>query len=585
MKSKWVPTPLVEGSKCGRLPVRPASPPGRGGVLISLWQVFRFLALLLSLRFRRITPRQKAILVREFLERRGGLWIKISQTLASRQDALAEVYCNELGKLFDSATAFPWEQARQVMEESLGRRVEEVFDDFSEEPIAAASIGQTYRARLRWNGADVAVKVRRPYVETIFRRDLRLVRVLAAILDRIPRFQHLHPLDMHGELELMLLEELDYRVEATLIRDMRRNLKKHHVYVPRVFSRYCNREVLVMSFVEGVLMTHYLRVLEEDRLRVADWLKENEIKPRKLARSIYFSCQRQVFEDNLFHGDLHPGNIMLLRKNRFALLDFGAVGTLDLNTRRQVMLYHRLVGEGDLSKAMLVLIHMSSPVPCIDLASLLRRLVRVSQKSLRFMTVKGLPYEERIYSDATNRQLRMLGEARIPVSWDFLRAQRTFTVLEMSLRQLDPKIEPMKLSHAYFKVRERRELESAGGELRQLLSHIEMIANDAGTLLRDLSDAKAFAGNMWGLHPDAMAIRFVRFVAGLVTNGLLLVLATVLLLWGAQHHAQLVPRLFQGSVSWVAQAVPPLAEWSWLGLCLLALVAYRIAAAARRSFG
>ncbi len=257
--------------------------------MVSLWQVARLIALLFSLRFRRIGPRQKAILVREFLERRGGLWIKISQTLASRHDALPEVYCDELGKLFDSATAFPWEEARRVIEESLGRPVEEVFGEFSQVPIAAASIGQTYRARLRWNDANVAVKVRRPYVEAVFRRDLRLVRVLASILERIPRFQHLHPLDMHGELELMLLEELDFRVEATLIRDMRRSLKKHRVHVPRVFFRYCNREILVMSFFEGVLMSDYLRVLDEDPLRVADWQAENEIDPRKLARRIYLN--------------------------------------------------------------------------------------------------------------------------------------------------------------------------------------------------------------------------------------------------------------------------------------------------------
>jgi ubiquinone biosynthesis protein len=585
VKTKWVPTPLVDGSKRGNLPVQPASPPSRGGVFGSLWQVLRFLALLLSLRFRRTAPRQKAILVRGFLERRGGLWIKISQTLASRHDALPDVYCDELGKLFDSATAFPWEQARRVMEESLGRPLGEVFAEFSEEPIAAASIAQTYRARLRWNDADVAVKVRRPYVETIFRRDLRLVRVLAGILERIPRFQHLHPLDMHGELELMLLEELDFRVEATLIRDMRGSLRKHRVHVPRVFSRYCNREILVMSFVDGVLMSDYLRALDEDRVRVADWLAENEIDPRKLARRIYFSCQRQVFEDNLFHGDLHPGNIMLLRRNRFALLDFGAVGTLDLNTRKQVMLYHRLVGEGDLSRAMLVLIHMSSPVPRIDVASFLRRLVRVSQKSLRFMTVKGLPYEERIYSDATSQQLRMLGKARIPVSWDFLRAQRTFTVLEMSLRQLDPKIEPMKLSNRYFRVRERRERKSAGGELRQLLSYIETIATDAGTLLRDMSDARVLAGKIWGLSLGAEGARFVHFVAGIVTKGLALVFAMLLLFWAIQHHAQLVPRWIQRLLSAAGQGVPPLTELSWLGLCLLVLLAYRIAAAVRRSFG
>jgi predicted unusual protein kinase regulating ubiquinone biosynthesis (AarF/ABC1/UbiB family) len=171
---------------------------------------------------------------------------------------------------------------------------------------------------------------------------------------------------------------------------------------------------------------------------------------------------------------------------------------------------------------------MSSPLPSGDLAGLLRRLVRVTQKSLRFMTVKGVPYEERIYSDATSQQLRLLGRARIPVSWDFLRAQRTFTVLEMSMRQLDPQMQPMKLSRRYFNARNRRVLRAAGGHHQQLFNHIETVVAEAATILRELSDAKALAGKIWGIGLDevkAIGRRMLIGAGALIAGGLGLIWA------------------------------------------------------------
>jgi len=528
LKSNWIPTELRYNPAPSALETAAVTPPGWGGAMASLLQLLRFGVMLLSLRFRRLTPMQKSVRVREFLEQRGGLWIKIAQTLASRHDILPSVYCSELGKLFDGATAFPGHVAREIIEASVGYSIDQVFESFSEQPFAAASIAQIHKARLRWNDVEVVIKVRRPYIEKIFLRDLKLIGILAWLFNKISRFRHLHLLDMHDELQSMLLEELDFRVEATQIRAMRKNLQRQHIVVPRVFSRYSTKDILVISFIDGVLMSDYLRLLAEDPLRALQWQGENNINPQKVARKIYLSCQRQIFEDNLFHCDLHPGNIMLLRNSHFALLDFGAVGSLDLQTRQQVMLYHRLIAEGDLSKAMMVLTHMSSPLPSGDLAGLLRRLVRVTQKSLRFMTVKGVPYEERIYSDATSQQLRLLGRARIPVSWDFLRAQRTFTVLEMSMRQLDPQMQPMKLSRRYFNARNRRVLRAAGGHHQQLFNHIETVVAEAATILRELSDAKALAGKIWGIGLDevkAIGRRMLIGAGALIAGGLGLIWA------------------------------------------------------------
>ena len=532
LKSSWVPTPLQPDREPTVLAVREVPPPRRGGAIFSLLQLLRFVLFLLVLRFRRQPVHQKAIVLRAFLERRGGLWIKISQTLASRHDVMPSEYCEELGKLFDSASAFPPSHARQVIESSLGFALETVFDEFSDVPLAAASIAQVHRARLRWNGEVVAIKVRRPYIEAIFRRDLKLVGHVARLMNGMNRFRHLNLPDMHDELVSMLNEELDFRVEAMLIRKMRHNLKRNRIVVPRVFPRYCSKDVLVMSYVDGVLMSDYLRLLAEDPLSALQWQRENGINPRKVARDIYMSCQRQIFEDNLFHCDLHPGNIMLLRNSHFALLDFGSVGSLDQQIRKQVILYHRLIAEGELSKAMMLLTHMSTPLPEGDMAPLLRQLVRTTQKSLRFMTVKGVPYEERIYSDATSRQLRLLGQARIPVCWEFLRAQRTFTVLEMSMRQLDPAMQPMKLSRRYFRARANRAIRAAGGRHEQLFNHLETLMQDAATVMRELADVRVLAGKIWGLGLNEVKAFGQRLLLGTIA----LIAGLVGIVWAGRYY-------------------------------------------------
>ena len=116
-----------------------------------------------------------------------------------------------------------------------------------------------------------------------------------------------------------------------------RSLKKHKtIYSPKAFLRFCTRRVLVMEWIQGVTMSEYLKLALAEPHRVDRWLKENKIEPVRVAQNLYLSVQRQFYEDNLFHADLHPGNIMLLKKNRIAMIDFGSVGKLEEKFRLRV---------------------------------------------------------------------------------------------------------------------------------------------------------------------------------------------------------------------------------------------------------
>jgi len=110
------------------------------------------------------------------------------------------------------------------------------------------------------------------------------------------------------------------------MRDFRKTLKKHKVYVPRVFFQYSSASVLVMEFLEAVFMSEWVKVSRTDPARLAAWIKENDLDPKKIARRLFESQLRQIYEDLLFHGDLHPGNVGCAPGNRLAFVDFGNVG-------------------------------------------------------------------------------------------------------------------------------------------------------------------------------------------------------------------------------------------------------------------
>ena len=152
---------------------------------------------------------------------------------------------------------------------------------------------------------------------------------------------HMRWQDMLWEVEQLMAEELDYNYEIANIRRMKKVLSRHNIYVPKVFSHYCSERVLVMEFIHGVVMADYLKVAASDPLRLKAWCEENNVEPRRLGKRLFFSNLRQLFEDNLFHGDLHPGNIVLLRDSRIAFIDLGSIGFSDRDFLEKYALYFR----------------------------------------------------------------------------------------------------------------------------------------------------------------------------------------------------------------------------------------------------
>ncbi|XP_054788805.1 protein ACTIVITY OF BC1 COMPLEX KINASE 1, chloroplastic [Prosopis cineraria] len=254
----------------------------------------------------------------------GPSFIKAGQVLANRPDIIREDYMNELCILQDDVPPFPNQIAFGIIEEELGQPIEAVFSRISSETIAAASLGQVYRATLRATGEDVAIKVQRPEIEPIIYRDLFLFRTLASFLNELS----MQKLGCNAELIVdefgeKLLEELDYTLEALNIEDFIENFKNDPtVKIPQVYKQLSGNRVLVMEWIDGIRCTN------------PQAIKEAGIDMDGFLTVGVSAALRQLLEFGLFHGDPHPGNIFAMRDGRIAYVDFGNVAVLSQQNKQ-----------------------------------------------------------------------------------------------------------------------------------------------------------------------------------------------------------------------------------------------------------
>lgn len=289
-----------------------------------LFRPLRFLLYLSPLYWlRRDRLPSYPIRIRLALEELGPIFVKFGQILSTRRDLLPEDIADELAKLQDAVPPFPGVQAREVIEKALGQPIEELLDDFEQKPLASASIAQVHGARLK-NGDKVVVKVLRPGIEKVIRRDVGLLLIVAGLANRYWREgRRLHPVQIVRDYEKTIFDELDLRREAANAAQLRRNWEGSDLlYVPEIYWELTRKNVLVMERISGT--------------QVGDIsaLKAQGISMRQLGEQgveIFFT---QVFRDNFFHADMHPGNIFVEPSGRYIAVDFGIVGSLTSEDQR-----------------------------------------------------------------------------------------------------------------------------------------------------------------------------------------------------------------------------------------------------------
>jgi ubiquinone biosynthesis protein len=564
-----IPTRLVDASERAQVEIVEPVPLSRFPAFHTIWRFLRWGVVALWFRRRGAAGRAEiARQLRVLFEELGGLWIKIGQLISLRNDVFSVELCTELAKLQDRAEGFRFELARAIVEQELGGPIAEFFEEFEGAPFAAASIGQTHMARLRLERTWVAVKVQRPQMLESMQNELSLVARLFRLFEWLRIQPHMRWTELAWELRHVLEEEIDYRFEASNMRRMKKTLKRHKIYVPKVYARYSSRRVLTTEFVTGALMADYITLRQTDPTRLAAWLTENNIKPRLLARRLCFSLMRQVIEDNLYHGDLHPGNIILLRDSRISLIDFGTVGFLEREYLAKFQLFVRALATRDYAKAADLAFLLSATLPITDLESAKQKMIQALRAWAARTYISELPYHQKSVDSAWNDIGRIMFTYKCTADWAYLRIRRAFSTLDASIMHLYPEANYTALTQQYFRRAERRGLRRFAGRaaIRRALTSLAHVVVDLPEKASELAffnvtfarrEAKVFQG-----ATTKFAELFVVLFARL---GLLSAVVGVLigLLLLDRHQPLIVRPVMKGIVFKAVHALPALPSDTW----------------------
>ena len=304
--------------------------------------------------------------IRLAFEELGATFVKLGQVLSVRPDVVPPEYVAEFERLQSRVPPFPYEEVRKIIVTEFGQPPESIFRSFNDTPIAAASIAQVHYAVLQ-SGDGLAVKVQRPGVRKEIEEDIRLLRWLAGFSERHIRGVRVYrPLGLVEEFADWTMRELDFRVEALNADHFRYDFQDDPtVYVPKIYWDLTTARMLTMEFIDGA-------TVDDPRK-----LRQLGIDAEKLAKNGARTLLKQVFINGFFHGDPHPGNFFALPGNRICYHDFGIVGYLAGDLRRELTSFFIAFTRGEAEAAADHLFHLATPLESTDPTRFKRDLVDI----------------------------------------------------------------------------------------------------------------------------------------------------------------------------------------------------------------
>ena len=353
------------------------------------------------------------------LEQCGGMFVKLGQIASTRSDLLSPDAIKELSLLQDHVAPADRDAVAAMLEGELDSPLDDVFASFDWQPLAAASIGQVYRAALP-NGSPVVVKVIRPGIEESVAVDLSVLGELGRVVEtRTSWGAEYHVMDLVDEFSSRLREELDFRIEARNARTIASSLPNgSRISIPDVYEDLSTSRVLVMEWLDGA------------SVRDVAWGDARASERTKIADLLLKTFLEQMLQDGVFHADPHPGNVMLLRDGRLALIDFGAVGRLDSVQQAALRELMAGVGRRDADAVAQAVLQVASLRRGVDIADFERALAR-------FMAQHMAP-GARADAAMFNAMLRLFFDFGITLPAEWSTFFRALIVLEGTLTTIAP---------------------------------------------------------------------------------------------------------------------------------------------------
>src|SRR4051812_18239184 len=417
---------------------------------------------------------------RETLAELGPTFIKLGQILSSRPDILPADFIGELSHLQDRAAPMPVEIVFQLIEKGLGQPASQLFAWIDPEPMASASIAQVHRARLA-GGEEVVVKVQRPGIEDQIRSDTDLLFYLARFLEGVIEETGIYtPTGIVTEFRNAMLLELDFDNEANNIEEFARNhADRPYVAIPKLYRDLSSRTVITLEELKGVKLKS---VLESPGAPGVD--------RKQLARHVMEASFRQLFADGLFHGDPHPGNVMVLEGSRIGLLDFGLVGRMSKQMQETIVLLVLAISLRDPDTVARLLYKVGIPDQRINLQEFRHEIHDILERYL------GLKLSEVDSGVLMSELVDLAMKYRIKVPKEYAVLSKAAATTEGIVRHLDPELDVSQAALPYAKqlLIERYNPGSMSGGFLRLLLQLQGFLQDTpqqlSQILMDLEGGK-----------------------------------------------------------------------------------------------
>ena len=398
----------------------------------------RHLAEIGSDRVRKRTGISGPERLRTLLEELGGSFLKFGQILSLQVDALPRAYCDALLTLLDRVPPFPPSDVKQVFMEEFGQPPEDLFREFSYQPLASASIGQVHRAVLA-DSTKVAVKVQRPDAREAFTRDGTLLRlsIRIVLLLRIRTLYFMR--DPIREFNEWVGDELDYRREATYAEILRKNARDTPAEeIPRIHGNLSTERVLTMDFLEGYSVMDYLRIVEAgDESKLAQ-LAELGFDPSQFVSNVITNFMSDTFRHGAFHADLHPANLLIMKNNVVGYVDFGIVGVLTPDARRKQIDLSLAYASGRSEEIFEAFVGICTLSKHADLAGFRADLERRSGSWYREPAIGGVPHFRQSLTTAMLDLLHLCRNYGLLVDREMIKYVRSLMLTDGLVSRLAP---------------------------------------------------------------------------------------------------------------------------------------------------
>ncbi|CAN5665050.1 2-polyprenylphenol 6-hydroxylase [soil metagenome] len=406
----------------------------------------------------------------------GPSFIKLGQIASTRPDLIPADIITELKKLQDDVPPVPFEEIKEQIEKSLGASLSETFLTFDEKPLATASIGQVHRATLRTDLGDeeVVVKVQRPGVGQTVARDLELLHMLAAALERtVPETKIYSPIGLVQQFDRSITSELNFLVEAENTERFGKNFSGHpHVRFPKVHRKASSKHVLTQEFFPGLKVTKAV---------------EAGADGKKIAKQSVGVIIKMIFEDGFFHADPHPGNIIILGENDapiVGLIDAGMVGRLNPELRDRTIDLMVAAARNDPYAVADALYAIGRPTRKIEMREYRAEVALLAEKYL------GRPLRELDLSGMIRDLVQGAMKYGLEIPPDFMLVGKSIMTIEGIGKQLDPDLDVFGEAAPHFTelLKQRYSPERLGMELWRGFEQVSRAGYDLPMQLREVLD-------------------------------------------------------------------------------------------------